>query len=99
MTVRTRTQGHVQLQTLSGQDYGWSSPKARTVRSTNVLDQSEVNTLWTPLDGSRTVRPPGLDGPLTLKHSHFSNTLLKRFYLLKSEALLVLMQMQLLDAL
>jgi hypothetical protein len=33
----------------SGQDRGWSGPKARTVRSTNEQDLTEVNTLQTPL--------------------------------------------------
>jgi hypothetical protein len=50
--VRTRTHGQVQLWTLSGQGCGRSGPKAQTVRSTNILDQSEVNILRTPLDGS-----------------------------------------------
>jgi hypothetical protein len=78
-TVRTITQELVQNQTLSGQDCGRSGPKARTVRSTNILDQSKMNTLRTPLDGSRTVRPPGPDSLSTPLLSHFSNTLLKRF--------------------
>jgi hypothetical protein len=33
----------------SGQDCGWSSPKARTVRSTNEQDLSKVR-LQTPLE-------------------------------------------------
>jgi hypothetical protein len=34
----------------SSQDCGRSGPKARTVRSTNEQDLSEVNRLWTPLE-------------------------------------------------
>jgi hypothetical protein len=98
-TVRTITRELVQNQTLSGQDYGWSGPKARTVRSTNIPDQSKMNTLRTPLDGSRTVRPPGPDGPPTPLLSHFSNTLFEKILTFKTESLLVLMEMQPLDAL
>ena len=57
--------GTVQRATLSGQDCGRSGPKARTVRNTNIQDQSKVNILRTPLDGSQTVRPLGPDGPPT----------------------------------
>jgi hypothetical protein len=55
--------GTVQKAILSEQDCGQSGPKARTVRSTNVQDWSEVDILRTPLDGSRTVCPLGPDGP------------------------------------
>jgi hypothetical protein len=61
--VHTSTHGLVQTETLSGQDCGWSSPKARTVHNANTLAHIEVRKLWTSLDGSRTVRPPGPNGP------------------------------------
>jgi hypothetical protein len=76
--------GTVQRATLSSQDRGRSGPKAWTVRSTNVQDQSEVNILRTPLDGSQIVRPLGPDGPPTPWLSNFSNTLLKRFLTLET---------------
>jgi hypothetical protein len=49
--------GTVPRAAFSGQDCRRSSPKARTVRSTNEQDQSEVNILRTPLkDRGRSAR-------------------------------------------
>jgi hypothetical protein len=76
--------GTVQRATLSGQDCGRSGPKARTVRSTNMQDQSKVNILRTSLDIARTVRPLGPDGPPKPRLINFSNTLSKRFLTLET---------------
>jgi len=55
--------------------------------------------LRTPSGGSRTVRPQGPDSPRVHDFTIFKHAFWKNFYLTKCEALLVLMQMQLLDAL
>jgi hypothetical protein len=81
------------------QDCGWSGPKARTVRSTNEQELSEVNRLRTPLEdrgwSARKAR--------TIRTSHdlalFKQAFERIFELMKFEAMLVLMQMQPLDAL
>ena len=55
--------------------------------------------LRTPSRGSRMVRPRGPDSPRVHDFAIFQTCFWKNFWLAKSEALLVLMQMQLLDAL
>jgi hypothetical protein len=70
--------GTVPKAVFSGQDCGWSGPKARTVRSAKEPHRSEVVRLRTPLvdRGRSTLKTRTVRASKTL---HFSNKLLKEY--------------------